>query len=577
MRYLYTISIVALACLQSTAQWSNIHDNQKVSYLPGSAHNQVVIPDNHGGCYVIWQDERGQVNIDQIYAQHFDSTGTPSWAADGIPLSPTGKLQKNLAAVSDGQGGAFVVWGDHRDTTNLPGSTGPDIWGQRIDETGLLWGSGKGLITEPGEQGAPLIVADQSGGFIFSFEDGGDFQASRSEGYWMQRADANGVTLWSAGGELVHKQSSSFSTSIDLALASDGQNGAVLVYNETAFDPNTATNIYGHRMDQGGNRHWAPVADTIAGIVIERGYPICDAPGSQINPRIDLDDEGHLIIGWQDKRDPAWQHGALFAQRLMADGSFLWSANGLQISPVGMGSANRFDLATDQHGGVYFEYSTNGFMDHDLIRLKLDGTPAWNNAVNISDNMTYSSRLKATPDGGVAIAWLATGINQPGSEDGIMAQVFDSTGAELQPGGILMSSYPEDKGAVEMAAGPQGEIFACWIDFRRTNGQAGSNADADLFVQGLKPASIGISELVTSLNDFHVVSSQGMISIYFHEPLNAMARVLLMDLNGKVIYEEMAEAGTVTTGLASTNLATGVYVIGIEKSGQLATRKLVVW
>ena len=577
MRYLYTLSIVALACLQSNAQWSNIHDNQKVSYLPGSAHNQVVIPDNQGGCYVIWQDERGQVNIDQIYAQHFDSTGTPSWAADGIALSPTSNLQNHMVAVADGQGGVFVLWRDLRDTTNLPGSTGPDIWGQRIDQSGQLWGNGKGLITEPGEQGAPLIVADQSGGFIFSFEDGGDFQASRSEGYWMQRADANGVAMWSAGGELVHKQSSSFSTSIDLALASDGQNGAVLVYNETAFDPNTATNIYGHRMDQGGNRHWAPVADTIAGIVIERGYPICDAQGSQTNPRIDLDDKGNLIVGWQDKRDPTWQHGALFAQRLMTDGTFLWNTNALQISPSDMGSANRFDLAADQHGGVYFEYATSGFMEHDLIRFGLDGTPAWTNPVNISNNMTYNSRLNVNSDGGAAITWLATGINQPGSEDGIMAQIFDSTGTKFQSGGILMSSYPEDKGAVEMAAGPQGGIFACWVDFRRTMGQGGANADSDLFVQGLKPASIGMDELVRSFTDFHVVSDKGMINIYFHEPLNAMAQVVLMDFNGRVVTEGRAEPGILKTHLNTGKFANGVYVLGIETSGEMFTRKVIVW
>jgi hypothetical protein len=574
MKYLYTLGSLILLLHTSSAQWPNIYDNQKVAYLPGSSHNQVVIADNNGGCYVIWQDARDQVNIDQVYAQHFDSTGTPSWTINGIPLSPTGKLQNHMAAISDGQGGAFVIWRDLRDTTSLPTSTGPDIWGQHIDQTGTLWGNGKALIMEPGEQGAPLMVPDQSGGFLFSFEDGGDFQASRSEGYWMQRVDANGVAQWSSGGELVHKQSSSFSTSIDLALASDGQNGAVLVYNESAFDPNTGNNIYGHRMNQSGIRMWTPVADTIAGIVIERGYPISVEPGTQNNPRIDLDDEGNIIVCWEDKRDPSWQFGALFAQRIQPDGSFLWNTNAIQISPSGMGAANRFEIAADKHGGVYFEYSTSGHADHDLIRYKLNGTADWTSPVNISNNMTYNSTLVPTGSGGVAIAWLATGINQPGTEDGIMAQLFDTTGAVSQAGGILMSSYPEDKGPVALAVDGQGELFASWIDFRRTNGQSGSNADADLFVQGLFPQTIGTWELENQTIDFYAIPRNDGMSVYFEKPMPIQANLKLFDLHGRMLAHTNVESG-IKELFMPISLSTGVYIISLEGRNYSSSRKVV--
>lgn len=575
MRPLYTLSYLLLLSQISFGQWVNIYDNQKVSYLTGHAQQQSIISDSEGGCFVIWQDARNQINIDQIYAQHFDSLGNPSWAIDGIPLSPSNQLQSHMVAITDGQGGAFVVWRDLRDTSNTPSSTGPDIWGQKIDKTGKLWGNGKGLVVEPGEQGAPLIVTDDAGGFIFSFEDGGNFPASRSEGYWMQRVSTNGNAMWSSGGELVHKQTSTFSASIDLALASDGQNGAVLMYNEAAFDPSTGTNIYGHRMNQSGIRQWVPVADTIAGIIIERGYPVCVEPGSQTHPILHADEFGNVVVSWQDKRNASWQYGALFAQRIKPDGSLLWNATGVQVSPSGMGALNRFGMAPDLHGGVYFEYATSGHADHDLMRHKLDGTPNWANPINISNNMAYNSPLEATSKGGVALAWLATGINQPGSEDGIMAQVFDSTGAVLQNGGLLMSSYPEDKGPVAIELNTNNELFAVWIDYRRTNGQSGSNADADLFVQGLSSNSINIKE-ETAVNTFgfELISGSDRIDIEFHNPLNTNTEIKLIDLHGRALEHEFGIKGTSEVTIPMHRVKTGIYVISIESKSGYYSQKI---
>lgn len=574
MKNLYTLGWMLLCCPFVFGQWANIYDNQKVAYLDGQVQRQSVILDDEGGCFVIWQDAHDKVNIDQIYAQHFDSLGTPSRAVDGIPLSPTTKLQNHMVALADGQGGAFIIWRDLRDTTNSPTSTGPDIWGQRIDKTGLLWGNGKALIMQPGEQGAPLIVSDEAGGFIFSFEDGGDFQASRSAGYWMQRCDASGNAQWSSGGELVHKQSSTFSASIDLALAPDGQNGAILVYNEAAFNQTTGTNIYGHRMNQSGSRLWTPDADTIAGVVIERGYPICKEPGPQTNPQILTDENGDMTVCWQDRRNSSWQYGALFAQSLAADGSYRWNATGVQISPAGMGATNRFGMVADLHGGVYFEYCTTGHEDHDLIRYKLDGTKDWSNPINISDNMTLNSPLQATSTGGVAVAWLATGINQPGSEDGILAQIFDSTGAVLQTGGVLMSSYPEDKGPVALAVGTKDELFGAWIDFRRTNGQASANADPDLFAQRLTPNSINLAEVSPAeAFDFDLIAGKDKVAIIFTEPLSEYTPIKLYDLHGRLTAQTDGEKGVTEVTIDLHHLSTGIYIIAIENPARYATRR----
>jgi hypothetical protein len=85
-------------------------------------------PDGGGGAIVVWQDSRSPENPD-LYAQRIDASGSLRWDADGFPVCTFPGLQWSQVVVSDGLGGALVVWEDYR------GGLYADVYGQRLNDT----------------------------------------------------------------------------------------------------------------------------------------------------------------------------------------------------------------------------------------------------------------------------------------------------------------------------------------------------------------------------------------------------------------------------------------------------------
>src|SRR5207247_928342 len=82
-----------------------------------------------GGSITVWQDERNAQK--DLYAQRLNSGGFPVWAVGGLPVCKAAGEQLSPRLVSDGAGGAIVVWEDLR-------SDAGDIYAQRIDASGIL-------------------------------------------------------------------------------------------------------------------------------------------------------------------------------------------------------------------------------------------------------------------------------------------------------------------------------------------------------------------------------------------------------------------------------------------------------
>src|SRR5689334_351915 len=66
--------------------------------------------DGQGGLIVTWVDTRNG-NSD-VYAQHFDAAGNRLWGDSALPVCTDASAQYSPAIVSDGKGGAIVVWRD---------------------------------------------------------------------------------------------------------------------------------------------------------------------------------------------------------------------------------------------------------------------------------------------------------------------------------------------------------------------------------------------------------------------------------------------------------------------------------
>jgi hypothetical protein len=357
-----------------------------------------VVSDGAGGAIVVWEDARTTSEFD-IYIQHIDASGNPTWATNGVPVSIIAlSNQHNPAIVSDGMSGAIVVWQDHRNGR-------PDIYAQRFDGSGAaLWDSVV-VCGAPNAQQVPVAIEDASHGVIATWV---DRRAGLGDIY-VQRVASDGVVAWTTNGVPVCTDGEDQATPVlvngmGLFVAwADYRNGHYDIFAQTLDESGNAllavngvplctalgdqtnptiVSISGESRALAGVTSDAMVAweDRRAGNADiyaspigtgdqawgTDGIPLCTAPLDQTKPNGAGDGSGGAIVVWQDRR-PNF-HNDIYAQRVEAQGNTLWEANGRplcraeneQFDPVAAPSAVGTaivaweDLRT---GGVYDIYA----------------------------------------------------------------------------------------------------------------------------------------------------------------------------------------------------------------------------
>lgn len=152
----------------------------------GVQTNPQLVSDGAGGAIVVYENDHNTVNAD-VEAQRVNASGVFLWSGFGVPLCSQSADQERVRVVTDGAGGAIAVWNDWRIGQ-------PDVYGQRIDPNGNpQWTSdGIGIGYGFNYQSDPVIVADGSGHSFIAWTDtrtlmGYDVDAQRIEdtfGYW---------------------------------------------------------------------------------------------------------------------------------------------------------------------------------------------------------------------------------------------------------------------------------------------------------------------------------------------------------------------------------------------------------
>jgi hypothetical protein len=122
-----------------------------------------------------------------LYVQRLDANGDPLWPAGDAPgptLIPAGQHDNNLgqlAVVSDGAGGLYAAWIDHRDATGGPGGTvDPDLYVQHVLANGTIdpsWPAGGAPVcTAAGAQRYPTLALAGPGSVFVGWRDSRDAQ-----------------------------------------------------------------------------------------------------------------------------------------------------------------------------------------------------------------------------------------------------------------------------------------------------------------------------------------------------------------------------------------------------------------
>ena len=127
-----------------------------------------VVSDGAGGAIVTWADDRNGAS--DIYALRFSASGEPApgWGGAGLLVCAAGNPQLQPTIASDMAGGAIVSWHDER-------SSNWDIYAQRVLASGVVdpnWPTnGRGVCVAPGHQVGPRVVSDGTGGALIVWQD----------------------------------------------------------------------------------------------------------------------------------------------------------------------------------------------------------------------------------------------------------------------------------------------------------------------------------------------------------------------------------------------------------------------
>lgn len=336
-----------------------------------------VLSDGQGGIIVSWSDWRSGIERD-IYAQRLNENGFPVWTIDGVVVVNKVNREHNERMVSDGQGGAIVVFEQKNSSTYLW-----EIWAQRIDANGnFLWQSGgvpvSGYISEHLNE---RVQSDGEGGVFITFQ---DFRNGFDFDVYVQHLDGNGNRLWDTGVLACNAQGTQTNPKID----PDYLTGGVIV-SWTDKRNGTDYDIYAQRIDVSGNLLWE-----------SSGKPICTQPGNQSAIEVYSNElvEG-VIFAWKDNRNGLDYD--IYADRLDMNGSSLWQTNG-KVVCNGVGDQLNPNITGDGYGGVaivWQDASLGGF-DIKAQRIYKEGYLYYqNNGVVISDATNIQTSAKSVSDG----------------------------------------------------------------------------------------------------------------------------------------------------------------------------------
>jgi hypothetical protein len=393
--------------------------------------------DGDGGSIIVWQDFTGGIYI--LHGQRIDPYGHRLWPPSGIQLNSlaTGD-QIFQRVISDGEGGAIVVW-----VNDFYGAA--DIYAQRFDGDGtLLWGAnGLAVCTVTGQKYEPDLVSDGTGGAIFTWADGRGADID----IYVQRVSAAGMVLWTADGK---PMTSAAGTQENPRITSDNNGGAIVAWEDNR---GADQDIYVRQVSAYGTVNW-----------LGDGLPVCVFSEWQDEPVISSDGAGGAIIAWRDQRAMPY---SIYAQRVDRNQTARWNTNGNIINDP-LFFAGQHTIMPDGHGGVFAAWieklGSTYFMTAQ--RMSAEGDTLWGTGGRKIHAMDWNfDKPVLVPDDadGVIVVW---SDDRVGNQN-VYAQRLNNAGDDYwQDGGKVLSAAFDDQGGVSAATDGDGGAIACYHDNR---------------------------------------------------------------------------------------------------------------
>ena len=401
---------------------------------------------------IAWEDYRYDTQEADIFAQKIFADGVQSWIPQAVPVCMAMGDQKNLRLISNGSGGAVIVWDDFR----AYNYGYPDIYAQNLSAGGYdQWEqNGTAICSAPGEQLNPM-VRRINGNYFIGWMD----WRSGSPALHYQVVNETGAPLLQADGKLIHQGLSSFEFYTDRFSILPRSTDAVVLWSDQRHYPNSGGEIIHFQfLNSDGTVDLEP-----------NGRPLTlSSEGSQ--------DTFSAIITPDDQLAVAWTENCrLKAQLIDVDGNRLWGENGMYITETEPLRQNNARISYEDGafyigwselampaGSTYYAYRIFG---QKLINGQKQWGPdgilvsVWNDAPgyveavlqsltgryftweqhnNYSDESYYKIMVKLlNPDGSTAQGWPPEGMAVSDYTDWDIIQIRPQ--ALLTPAGLMVA------------------------------------------------------------------------------------------------------------------------------------------
>ena len=206
------------------------------------------------------------------------------------------------------------------------------------------------ICTASNDQFFPNIIGDGADGAIITWE---DFRNGGNYDVYAQRINFAGVIVWSLNGVPIASITNDQSMP---RITEDDTGGAIITWND--FRGGNYSDIYAQKINANGTIQWTA-----------NGVSICSAVNNQNNPTIVSDGSGGAIITWQDTRDGSFN---IYAQRINANGTALWTTDGVPICSE-INKQENPTITSDGSGGAIItwqDYRSN--TDYDIYAQRID-------------------------------------------------------------------------------------------------------------------------------------------------------------------------------------------------------------
>jgi len=381
----------------------------------GMQESPEIVSDGSGGAIIVWQDSRGSDK--DLYAQRVTADGAVQWTTDGVPICTATGEQGEHAVVTDGVGGAVIVWSDLR-------SGYLDIYAQRIDHSGTIRWTSNGIVvcSAANFQSKPDASFDKSGYILISWLDSRSGQPQ----IYAQKIDTSGVAAWTGDGKGV--RTSPYGKD-DVYIVSNDHGCAMVIWVEEQSDP-SYNDINANFLDSYGDT-MMEVA-TIASSIMD--LPLLEVVS---------DGKGGAILAWYQASD-------IHAQRLINACEKQWGVDGVVVSS---GTVNMVGhtLTGDGTGGAVIAWVDIRYNEMDVFSQRVDrfGNKLWSaNGIAVTTYEGEQYVLESTTDGdcGAIIVWRDHRVQE--NHGDIYAQKIEKNGFWGDPTPVIYSvrDVPGDQG-----------------------------------------------------------------------------------------------------------------------------------